>query len=50
MLKSFYPTLYTQCEGIGRLSLNDLKAVNVLHNMAVLANRETIQNYKGEEL
>lgn len=40
----------TQCEGIGRLSLSDLKAVNVLHNMAVLANRETIQNYKGEEL
>lgn len=35
----------TQCEGAGRLSLGDLKAVNALHNLAVLANRQTTQNY-----
>ena len=36
----------TQCEGTGRLSLRDLKAVNALHNLTVLANRQTIQNYE----
>lgn len=35
----------TQCEGLGRLSLGDLKAVNILHNLAVLKNRQTAQNY-----
>ena len=35
----------TQCEGTGRLSIRDLKAVNTLHDLAVLANRQTIQNY-----
>ena len=40
----------TQCEGAGRLSLNDLKAVNALHNLAVLANRQTTQNYEEEIL
>lgn len=40
----------TQCEGMGRLSLGDLKAVNALHNLAVLANRQTIQNYKEDML
>lgn len=39
----------TQCEGTGRLSLSDLKAVNVLHDLAVLANSHTTQNY-GEEI
>ncbi len=37
----------TQCEGTGRLSLNDLKAVNALHNLAVLANTQTTLNYEG---
>ncbi|MCX4323339.1 MAG: type II toxin-antitoxin system PemK/MazF family toxin [Lachnospiraceae bacterium] len=41
---------HTQCEGTGRLSLSDLKAVNVLHNLAVLANRQTIQDYEEEKL
>lgn len=40
----------TQCEGMGRLSLSDLKAVNALHNLAVLANRQTTQDYEGEIL
>ena len=35
----------TQCEGTGRLYIRDLKAVNTLHDLAVLANRQTIQNY-----
>ena len=35
----------TQCEGAGRLSLGGLRAVNALHNLAVLANRQTTQNY-----
>ncbi len=39
----------TQCEGTGRLSLGDLKAVSALHNLAVLANKQRILNY-GEEI
>ncbi len=37
----------TQCEGIGRLSVNDFKAVNVLHNLAVLTKKQMTQDYEG---
>lgn len=35
----------TQCEGTGRLSMSDLKAVNTLHNLAVLESKNIMQQF-----
>jgi len=38
----------TKCEGCGRLSMNDLKMVRLLHNRAVIDRMNIIQIYDKE--